>query len=346
MNIEGNFEAEALRVLRQIPGVTVAPWDRKTDDVGVDAIVRFAGNRQGVAVEVKNRANAATAWQLVHYAEQHPTRRIILIAEHTTAEARHILERHGLGVLDGLGNAHIELPGLLFHMEGHREAEQGVATKLPPTRLRGKAGIAAQALLLEPKRQWQVQELAQEADISKGLAHRVLMRLEREGLIDVAGAGPSRVRRVLDPTALLDLWIEENVDRPIVQRGFLLAQTPQRLIKEIGVKVGLAGVEYAITGAAAASLIAPFVTAVPVIDVWVQETTDLDALLRAMNAEPVRDGHNVLLMQAKDDVPLAFREKRNGLWVANRFRLYADLRRDPRRGVEQAAHLRESVISF
>ena len=47
-----------------------------------------------------------------------------------------------------------------------------------------------------------------------------------------------------------------------------------------------------------------------------------------------------------DDTPLAFREKAKGLWVANRFRLYGDLRSDPRRGREQADHLRQEVIGF
>jgi len=62
--------------------------------------------------------------------------------------------------------------------------------------------------------------------------------------------------------------------------------------------------------------------------------------------ERVTEGQNVLFLQAKDDGPLAFREEPNGVWLVNRFRLYADLRRDPRRGREQADHLRQEVIGF
>jgi hypothetical protein len=36
----------------------------------------------------------------------------------------------------------------------------------------------------------------------------------------------------------------------------------------------------------------------------------------------------------------------NDVWVANPFRLFVDLRRDPRRGREQADHLREETIGF
>lgn len=43
---------------------------------------------------------------------------LLLIADQTTSEAREILAEHGVAVVDGLGNAHMELPGLLFHLEG------------------------------------------------------------------------------------------------------------------------------------------------------------------------------------------------------------------------------------
>ena len=107
-----------------------------------------------------------------------------------------------------------------------------IAAGSPPMRLSGKAGVAAQALLLDPKRAWQVHDLAKEAQVSPGLAQRVLARLEREGILAAEGTGPKRVRRVTNPTALLDLCTEENVEQPTRTLGHLLAQTPQQLIRE------------------------------------------------------------------------------------------------------------------
>lgn len=340
VKLRGTFEAETLRILREIPGLTVFAEPRGGGR-GVDAILGFAGGRTHVAVEIKQRANAATAWQLVHEADARPGTPFLLVADETTTGARKILEDHGIAVIDGLGNAHIELPGLLFHLEGRRGRQRP-----RPTRLSGKAGVAAQALLLHPKRAWQVQELAKEARISLGLAHRVLARLDEEGIIAAEGSGRNRVRRVINPTALLDLWAEENVERPIRTLGYLLAQTPRQLIKELGGNLGRSGIDYALTGAGAASLVAPFVTAVPVVDVWVTSTAAREELYDAAQADPVNDGQNVVFLQGKNDTPLAFREKAKALWVANRFRLYADLRRDPRRGREQADNLRQEVIRF
>ncbi len=345
MNIEGPFEAEALRILREIPGITVITREPSRPDRGVDAILRFAGTRARVAVEVKGRANAATAWQLVQYAKAHPGTPLLLIAGETTAEAREILEKRGVAVVDGLGNAHIELPGLVFHLEGRRHPRR-VTAESPPTRLSGKAGVAAQALLLDPKRAWQVHDLAKEAQISPGLAHRVLARLEANGILAAEGAGPNRVRRVTNPTALLDLCAEENVEQPRRTLGYFLAQTPLQLIKALGTSLGRSGIEYALTGAAAASLVAPFVTAIPVVDVWVRAKAAPEELYKGAQADSVTDGPNVVFLQAKGDAPLAFRAKAKDLWVANLFRVYFDLRRDPRRGREQADHLRREVIGF
>ncbi|MGH9890852.1 MAG: hypothetical protein ACREA0_02470 [bacterium] len=344
MKLEGPFEAAALRILREIPRITATPQPGRANRGG-DATLRFAGTRRRITVELKGRVNAASAWQLAREAKARPNRPLLLIAGETTAEARRILDEHGVALVDGLGNAHIELPGLLFHLEG-RKRPQRLNTGKPPTRLRGKAGLAAQALLLDLDHRWHVRDLAERAEVSAGLAHRVLARLEDEGIMGAEGAGPKRVRRLRNAKALLDLWAEENEERPTRTLGYLLAPTPKQLVSDLGRNLDLGGIDYALTGAAAASLVAPFVTAIPVAEVWVAAVAEPEQLYDTANADPVTDGQNVVFLQAKDDAPLAFREKADGLWMANRFRLYADLLNDPRRGREQADHLRREVIGF
>lgn len=341
MKIEGPLQAEALRILRQIPGVQ-ALAEPKGYVGKPDFVLHFAGRRQKVLVEVKSRANAATARQLVATAAAHPRHPLILIAGETTAEAREILDEKGIGVIDGLGNAHLALPGLLLHIQGDRPWR----VKQPATRLRGKAGVVAQALLLDHKQPWQIDELAQRADVSVGLVHRIMKRLEDEGVMVAEGTGPQRVRRIPNPAALLDLWAEEVEDKPRRTLAHLLAQTPRALIEELGANLTRARIDHALTGAAAAMRLAPFVTAVPVAEVWVNATAASEDLYDGAHVDLVTEGHNVVFLQAKDDAPLAFREKVENLWLANRFRIYADLRRDPRRGREQADNFRREVIGF
>jgi hypothetical protein len=65
-----------------------------------------------------------------------------------------------------------------------------------------------------------------------------------------------------------------------------------------------------------------------------------------LRARRVEEGHNVILLQEKNDSPLAFSETRGEIRFANRFRVYADLLRESQRGREQAEHLRTEVIGF
>ncbi len=347
VKIEAMLEADALRILRDIPGITgVQVEPLLPDGHRPDAIIRFGDTAETVVVEFKRHANAATAWQLIDYATRIPGARLLLIAGDTTRDARGILERHGVGVVDGLGNAHLQLPGLLVHVEGHGRPRPTAGTP-PPARLTGKAGIAAQALLLDPTRKWRVQDLVETAAISAGLAHRVLTRLEGEGLVAVEGAGPRRVRRLINPGRLLDLWAEENRDRRTERlTAFRLAPAPQQLGIDVANALNRAGIAYALTGAYVAAREAPFVTAVPVVDVWVTDRVLLDDAARTLDAEPVATGHNLMLKEVAGDAPLAFRRETDGMWQVNNFRLYYDLRTDPRRGKEQADRLREDVIGL
>jgi len=346
MKIQGQFKAEDLRILREVPGVTVEAGGARGRGRG-DAVLRFGPATEAVAVEVKRRANAATAWQIVQQSRTVPDGNLLLVAGATTAEAREILERHGVAVVDGLGNAHVELPGLLLHTEGQRGRRGDAPRSRTQARLAGKGGVAAQALLLEPMREWKVQDLAGEAGVSIGLAHRVLARLETEGLVAAEGAGPRRVRRVADPTALLDLWAEENTDRSVQRmRAYRLAREPRALADAASAGLDAAGIDHAVTGAAAAARIAPFITAVPVAEIWIDPVASLEEAVAATGAELAETGHNLAFVQANGDEPLAFRHKVEGIWAVNPFRLFYDLRNDPRRGHEQAETLRREVIGF
>ena len=106
------------------------------------------------------------------------------------------------------------------------------------------------------------------------------------------------------------------------------------------------GASYALTGDAAIARIAPILTSVPVVEVWLEAVADPGAACTEIGADEVTSGPNVVLQQERDDVPLAYRTRRDGAWFANVCRLCFDARRDPQRGSEQADHLRREVIGF
>jgi Holliday junction resolvase len=346
MNIEGPLEKEVLRLLQEIPGVTAEPM--AATGHRPDVVIRAGDVTHVVEVKAQRVTNAADARQLVEYARHLPKgTHLLLVARTTTEEARRILEEQAVGVIDTQGNMRVELPGLFLWTEGRPGPAAREQNDQPPVKLTGKAGIAAQALLLEPQRRWQVHDLAKAADVSVGLAHRVLARLEREQLVEVEGVGPKRTRRVEHPTALLDLWAEEMRDRRIKQvRAFRLARDPRAQAKTLSRGLAEAKIEHAVTGPAGAARQAPFITAIPVTDIWIADTVALADAAAAIRADVVQEGHNIILRQAAGDGPLAFRTKVDDVWTANPFRLFLDLRQDPRRGREQADRLRAGVIGF
>lgn len=343
------LEAFALELLRGVPGVRSVDTEVPTgNDRRMNGVVQFSDRRAPVVFDVKTHVNAATAWQLINTAprDDGDPHGFVIIARSTTAEARALLTAHGIGVIDGLGNAHVELPGLLIHLQQTRRKTAHPSHRAAP-RLTGKAGVIAQALLLEPERTWKIIDVADVASASAGLAHRVLARLEAEHVLTAEGAGPQRHRRVVDSTALFDLWAEEAAtERPHRTAAHLLARTPDARTRALARNLDSAGIPYAITGAAAAAMLAPSVTAIPTTEVWLPAKSLQSDIFAATGAEPVEEGANVMLLQMTGDAPLAFARRHQDVTITNMFRLYVDLRRDPRRGREQADNLRQEVIGF
>jgi hypothetical protein len=345
VKIEGDLTAPTASILDRLPDVEL-PRKAGRSDRTADVVVRFEGTTTPVRIEAKKRLNAPVARQIVVLAGESDLP-VIAVAEETTADARRILAEHRIGLVDGLGNADLRLPGLWMHLEAPAGADRvgGVAQAAPKIRLSGRTGVAVQALLLEPERPWRVRELAAQAGVSSGLAHRVLARLEDEGLMKANGSGPRKVRSLTDPASLLDLLAEETTDRPDRIPAFRLAQSPRDLIGGIAQAFEGKRIEYALTGAAAASLIAPFISAVPVVELWVSPYF-LPVWVDELGMDEVESGQNVELLQVGDDGPLRFRRQAESAWIVNPFRLYIDLLHDPRRGREQAEVLRREVIGF
>ena len=339
VNYGSGLEAEAIRVLRSIPELAVRP--ARKNDCGRDAVVRYGATEVPVSVEAKARLSSAAAHLIAHRSRAR-TMPVVVVADESTARAREILTEAGVGLVDGLGNVRLELPGLLVRIASKRPVPRGAG----PVRLSGKSGLVAQAMLCDVDRSWQVGDLKERCGVSAGLVHKVLLRLEHEGVVEAHGSGPAKTRRLSNPAALLDLWAEEQIDRPTRHRAYMLAQTTDQLIRSLSEGLEAVGVDYALTGTAAAARLAPFVTSVAVAEVWLESTADPIAVCDRLGATPVDSGPNVVLLQERDNGPLAFRNRIDGVWTANVFRLYLDTRHDRRRGREQSDHLRREVIGF
>src|SRR5947208_3310961 len=121
--------------------------------------------------------------------------------------AKHVrreLEAAGFAYADGTGAIHVDLPGLLLHIEPERPTARG---GIPRPAGMGAVGVrVVQCLLGDPTRKWSVADLARQAACAAGEAHRIIVRLEGEGFLEASGRGKALRRHVENPGALLD-WL-------------------------------------------------------------------------------------------------------------------------------------------
>ncbi len=317
-----------------------------------DGSLRFPD--AGLVLRVEQKAHVDPV--IAHSIEDRnsgPSEPLLVVARTTTSVAREILEAHGIAYVDGTGNAAIDLPGL--HVRTGSLVRSGSFTAgavIAPSadtpvspRLSGKAGLIAQALILEADRAWTLDAMAGRAGVSTALAHRVFTRLERATVLATEGRGPRKTRRVASPAALLDLWAEEAVE-PKERRAPAYALVRGDGPRELSSRLAKSGVIHAVTGVAAAARRVPLLTSVLVTEVRVEAARIPTEVTAAAGARLVEEGANIVFVQGADDAELRFRREVEGVWLAAETRVYLDALRDPRRGTEQAREYRSQVFGF
>jgi len=342
--------AWAVTLLRALPGAPVVgealPGSRD------DGSLRFSD--AGLVLRVEQKAHVDPV--IAHSIEGRNAGRpepLLVVARTTTSVAREILESHGIGYVDAAGNAAIDLPGL--HVRTGSLVRSGSFTasaviapaKSQPVspRLAGKAGLIAQALILEPERAWTLDAMAKRAGVSTALAHRVFTRLERATVLAADGRGPRKTRRVASPGALLDLWAEEAVE-PKERRTPAYALLRGDGTRAVSQRLAERDLLHAVTGVAAAVRRVAFLTSVVVTEVRVTAARTPAEIADAADARLVEEGANLVFVQGPDDAELRFRREVEGVWLAAETRVYLDALRDPRRGAEQAREYRNQVFGF
>jgi hypothetical protein len=319
---------------------------------GDDGSLRFADAGLVLLVEQKAHVDAVVAHS-IEAAQSGRPGPLLVVARTTTSGAREILESHGIGYLDAAGNSAIDLPGLHVRTGSlvrsrsfTASAVIGPAPRSPSSpRLAGKAGLIAQALILEPERAWTLDAMAERAGVSTALAHRVFTRLEQATVLAADGRGPRKTRRLASPAALLDLWAEEAVE-PKERRTPAYALMRGDGARAVSSRLAERDLLHAVTGIAAAARRAAFLTSVLVTEVRVTAARTPAEVAKAAEARLVEEGANLVFVQGPDDAELRFRREVEGVWLAAETRVFLDALRDPRRGAEQAREYRNQVFGF
>lgn len=358
---QGELIAELEEALRTVvdPALTVVqdgpvPVGQSPGHPDVIFVGEVEGRSVTIVVEAKAhgypRDMRAAADQLAHFMKQaRPVPHEVPVVPMVVAPAislggRAVLRERGVGYWDRGGSLYLKLPGALYDIDRPPPPAAGRQRRAP---YRGRAAQVVHALLHQPERAWHVGDLAAAAEVSPYTAHQVLTALERELWVDKEGSGPRAVRHLREPGALLDAWAGAHRLEDYTHRRFhAWSQSPKALRREVTASLDTAGVEYALTLAAGAELVAPFATDSGRLAVLVPARADLAGVIREVGLRPAEEGDNVAFLAAGDRAPLLFRQRVGDAWVASDAQLYRDLWAWPRRGREQARHLRAERLPY
>ncbi|HUS60675.1 MAG TPA: hypothetical protein VMY34_00675 [Acidimicrobiales bacterium] len=264
----------------------------------------------------------------------------VLVARRMSPGARSAAADAHVGWVDESGAAEIALPGLLISKTGRKDPKVDRPVRWTPSVVG-----TAEALILGTRPT--VAEVEQRTGLSTGSATNALRVLTALGLLrSDAARGRGSAREIPDRGRLLDAYAEAAIARTPAL-SLRVGTAGRDLIDELatlGEAWDAEGVAWAATGAAAASVLGPYLSEVGGLDVFVDAPTPatLDAIADRSGLRPI-EGGRVLLRPFPTGVTRRLCGTASGLRVAPWPRVYADLRLTGVRGEEAAEHLREVV---
>lgn len=264
----------------------------------------------------------------------------VIVARELSPRQREGIEARGWSWLESRGNAHIQGPGVLLHVDRRAAASssrRGDEISIPPQGER-----VVRHLLDHYPSSYRFTEIARDTKLDRGYTSRILRRLHDAGFVRYERNRPVEV---VSPSELFELWQTippRTLESPwFVSRAGPLARLASRVAE-------LAGPErYAMTGIFGANLLVPHLESERV-DCYVSDLRSANRLGVDLGAERVERGANVLLLIHRDPgiLTIGARDVR-GLTVVSPSQLYRDaFLRGRGREREAANELRRQVLRW
>ncbi len=262
----------------------------------------------------------------------------VAVARRMSPGAREALSTAGIGWVDETGAAEIALDSLIVSRSGRPPENVDNPPHWTPSVL-----AAAEALFCG--KQATVEAIREATGLSAGGSSNALRTLADLGLLRSATRrGRDSARQMTDPGRLLDEYAAAAASMTTAVR--LDAGGAWRDLDEGLRKVGRlwksAKVAWAVTGAAAASVLAPYLTRISIAEVYVDAATiaELESVAAKADLKPI-EGGRVILRPFPTVATRKLMSEKNGLLHAPWPRVYADLRVSGVRGEDAAEHLRD-----
>lgn len=252
---------------------------------------------------------------------------------------------HHRGWIDESGDAYLNLKTGLVILRESRTSHEMVES---PIRWTKSMLTAAEAVLAGTPPT--VEAVEEASGISRGSSNNALSKLESLGLLKRShgSRGPASARYVANPDALLEAYTAAaallRARERVVRIHRLWKDALSTFEEEIAPSLNRTSTAWALTGNAASVLLAPYLSDVTIVELYVDDDlfADRDRLSDALGGRPVDRGH-VIEVRALPTSMSAMGPTIHGMHVALPARVYADLIVAGGRSAEAAQHLRESV---
>lgn len=269
----------------------------------------------------------------------------VLVAELISPGAKDLLKTERVGFYDSGGSLFLPAKGVYIYVEKPLSKPLSKAMR---SLFSGRRAQVLHALVMNRETWFGATDLAEKALVSPATASQVLTELEKYDWLTTQGHGPSKERRLREPSALLDTWVKQlALTKAAPMRRYYVPSTrPEILIEKAAKVFDTHNIEYAMTHEAAAQRYSPFLSSISQVRCRVLISPAAEDAIGMLGARAVSSGANLAILEAMSSGELLFRQHVDGVWLASPLQVYLDLIRSDGRAKEMAEHLRRERLGF
>jgi len=299
-----------------------------------------AGNRPSkIVVDVKSigepRQVRYAIQRLREYLTQIEEAYGVVAAPYISNYTARLCKENDVGYVDLAGNCYLNFDQVYIEQKNYPNPT--IEKRQLRSLFTPRSSRVLRVMLANPRRSWQVQKLAEEANVSLGLAFKI-----KERLLDLEYAYEEGKNILLSrPGELLDKWAENYSFRKNRMYDYFSFEEPKEIERRLASYCQERRVPYALTLFSGAALVAPFTR---YTRGFAYVGKGIPELAETVELKGVSSGPNFSILEPYDDGVFYGNRKIEGLEVACDVQLYLDLVGYRGRGEESARFLLEQRI--
>ncbi len=338
-DFETDIKEKIIKILKDISFLKIEV--EQPIDFGPDVLLKVNEdfNSYNIIIETKSSGESryirSAIEQLRRYLSQYKNGYGLVAVPYITNDSAQICKENDIGYVDGAGNCFISFNKIYIERTNYPNPK--IEKRMLRSIFSKKASRILRVMLCNPKRLWKVQDLAQEAEVSIGLAFKV-----KEKLMDLEYAKEDqKFFKLTRPQELLTNWAEKYSFRRNRIYDFFSSRNIREIENDLSKYCRDKNIRYALTLFSGAAQVAPFAR---YIRGFAYVKNNIEEIAKALDLKKVESGANFTLIEPYDEGVFYNSREINNTAVVSDIQLYLDLVGYKGRGEESAQFLLEQSI--